>query len=96
MSDTWESPDAYGDAEIRKHEDGHLEIVRADDVIGISLELLVEAVGQTLAVGGDGLLWLCGDPAYRYRPVRFVAHIGGLPPGTAVEGCRMLVCERVR
>jgi hypothetical protein len=89
-------PDGYGDAEIRKLDDGSLEVVNADDVIGISVELLAEAVGFGLWVGGDGLLWLAGDPRYRYRPIRFVAKVAGLAPGEAVEGTRMLVCERVQ
>lgn len=84
-------PDGYGDAEIRKHDDGTLEVVRADDVIGISVELLDEAVGHGLAVGDDGLLWLAQDPRYRYRPVRFVHH-----RQFGAEGARMLVCERVQ
>lgn len=89
-------PDGYGDAEIRKRDDGTLEVVSADDVIGISVELLREALGFGLWVGGDGLIWLAGDPDYRYRPVRFVANVSGLSQDQAVEGCRMLVCERVR
>jgi hypothetical protein len=86
----------YGDAEMRRHDDGRIEVLRADDVIGISLELLVEAVGQGLQVDADGFLWLGGDGAYRYRPVRFASSVHGLPPGTAAEGARVLVCERVR
>jgi hypothetical protein len=89
-------PDGYGDAEMRKRDDGSLEVLNADDVIGISVELLAEAVGFGLWVGGDGLLWLAGDPRCRYRPVRFVAKVAGLTPSEAVEGTRMLVCERVQ
>lgn len=85
----------YGDATITRAADGSLVVERADDVIGISVELLAQAVGWGLHVGGDGLLWLAGDPSYRYRPVRFVAQVAGLEPGQAAEGVRVLVCERV-
>lgn len=85
-------PGGYGTAVMRKLDDGRIEVVEADDVIGISLELLVEAVGTGLYVDVEGLLWLGGDRNYRYRPVRFVDHGVGLP----VEGNRVLVCERVR
>lgn len=89
-------PDGFGDAVVRRHDDGRLEVVEADDVIGISLELLVEAVGSGIWVDGDGHLWLAGDPRYRYRPVRLWARVGNVPPGHAVEGARMLICERVK
>lgn len=89
-------PDGYGDAEIRQLDDGTLEIVRADDVIGISVELLAEALGSGLWVDGDGLLWLAGDPTYKYRPVRFATFARGLTADSAVEGTRVIVCERVR
>lgn len=85
----------YGSAVIRTEGD-RLVVESADDIIGISVELLAEAVGWGLYVGADGLLWLAGDPTYRYRPVRFVAKVEGLQPGEAIEGARMLVCERVR
>lgn len=88
-------PDGYGDAELRKHDDGRIEVVRADDVIGISVELLAQSLGAGLWVGGDGLLWLAGDPRYRYRPTRFVCNLHGLSVDEAVEGARVLVCERV-
>ncbi len=87
--------DGYGDAELRRLDDGRTEVVRADDVIGISVELLAEAAGWGLWIGGDGLLWLAGNPEYRYRPVRFVSNLNGLGPDEAVEGMRVLVCERV-
>lgn len=89
-------PGGYGGAVVRKRDDGRLEVVEADDVIGISVELLNEDLGFGLWVDGEGLLWLAGDPEYRYRPVRFIAKIEGLQPGDAIEGARMLVCERVR
>lgn len=88
--------ETYGTAEIRRHEDGRLEVVHADPVIGISLELLAQAVaGDGLSVDGNGYLWLGGDPRYKYRPVRFEASVHGLGAELAVEGCRVLVCERV-
>lgn len=85
-------PGGYGSAELRTDADGLIEVVAADEVIGISLELLVKAVGTGLYVDVDGLLLLAGDRDYRYRPVRFVDHGVGLP----TEGARVLVCERVR
>lgn len=89
----------YGSAELREvpNDDGtkRIEVVSADPVIGISVELLADALGWGLWVGGDGLLWLAGDPRYRYRPVRFEAHVEGLTPDQAVEGARVLICERV-
>lgn len=88
--------EVYGDAEIKRHDDGHFEVIRADDVIGVSIELLHEALGAGLYVDGDGLLWLAGDPTYRYRPVRFVANLFNLASDEAVEGTRYIVCERVR
>lgn len=88
--------DSYGSATIVKTDDGRLAVLAADDVIGISFELLAEATGTGLWVDGEGMLWLAGDPNYRYRPVRFDARVGGIEAGQAVEGARMLVCERVR
>lgn len=88
--------DSYGAAEVVRREDGTLKVVRADEVIGISVELLAEALGFGLLVGDDGLLWLGGDPAYRYRPTRFVAPALGLTSKLPVEGARVVVCERVR
>jgi hypothetical protein len=89
-------PDGYGDATFVQHDDGRIEVTHADEVIGISIELLYQAVGFGLWVGGDGLLWLAGNPEYRYRPTRFVAKVHGLSRDEAVEGSRVLVCERVR
>lgn len=85
----------YGSAAIKRHADGRVTVESADDVIGISVELLAEAVGWGLHVDGEGLLLLAGDPSYRYRPVRFEARVAGLEPGQAAEGARMLICERV-
>lgn len=79
----------YGDAEIIRNPDGSPCVVRADPVIGMSLELLATA-GEHLPVDADGCLLLGGDPDYRYRPVRFA--------GLTIEAsgpCWMLVCERV-
>lgn len=88
--------ETYGSAELRQHDDGRVEVVRADPVIGITVELLVQALaGDGLPVDGQGHIWLAGDCRYRYRPVRFEASVSGLQPGQAVEGCRVLVCERV-
>lgn len=90
-------PDGYGDAEVRRLDDGNLVVARADDVIGISVELLAEALGVGLWVDGEGLLWLAGDPKYKYRPVRFAdTFTHGLTADSAVEGARVVVCERVR
>lgn len=86
---------SHGPATIRR-DGGRLVVEHADDVIGISFELLAEQVGWGLYVDGDGLIWLAGDPDYRHRPVRFEASVGGLAPGEAVEGARVLICERVR
>lgn len=80
------TPD-YGSATIERTPSGP-RVVQADDVIGISVELLNEALGTGLLVDEQGLLLLVGDPDYRYRPVCFG------PAG--VEGNRVLVCERVR
>lgn len=92
----------YGTAEFRAHygDDGkveRVEVVHADPVIGISLELLAQSTGsrQGLWVDADGMLWLAGDPRYRYRPVRFECLVDGLQPGQAVEGTRVLICERM-
>lgn len=90
-------PDGYGDATITRLDDGTIVVERADDVIGISVELLQQALGAGLWVGADGLIWLAGNPEYRYRPVRFVSRLNGLSPNqAAAEGARVIVCERVR
>ena len=82
----------YGSAVIHKREDGRLEVVRADDTIGISCTLLAEDT-PGLPVDSDGCIWLAGDPGYRYRPVRFAG------PPSAHYVCAqvsVVVCERVR
>lgn len=81
---------AYGDAEIRRHDDGRLVVLRADDVIGVAVELLAQADDGSLPVDGDGCIWLAGDPTWRYRPVRFDA-----PPGADGRPV-VVVCERVQ
>lgn len=81
----------FGDATIEDLGDGRLKVVRADDVIGMSLELLATA-GESLPVDEAGNILLAGDTAYRYRPVRFAA---GQHMVDASGPCRILVCERV-
>jgi hypothetical protein len=85
----------YGSAVIVRNDDGTVTVTQADPVIGISFELLAEAEPHLLWVDGEGLLWLGGDPRYRYRPIRFESTVSGIPQGMAVEGTRMLICERV-
>lgn len=83
----------YGEAAIRRSDDGRLVVDRADPVIGISLDLLFGEDGlggEGLPIDESGCIVLAGDPRYRYRPVRFVAH-----PGDRTETARVLVCERV-
>jgi hypothetical protein len=75
-----------GSAVIQKHDDGRLEVVHADDIIGIATQVLAEADTHGLRVDDEGLLWIAGDPRYRYRPVRFAS--GPVP--------QVLICERVR
>lgn len=95
-------PDGYGDAELKIEYNaetgvGYPRVVRADDVIAVTIELLAqETGGRGLWIGGDGLLWLAGDADYRYRPVRFISHVSGLPVDCMAEGARLLVLERVR
>lgn len=74
--------DDYGTA-IVELVDGRPRIVEADDTIGVAPELLANSDDDGLPVDSDGCIVLAGDPAYRYRPVRFAAH-------------RVVVCERVR
>ena len=87
---------SYGSAVLRRHHDGRIEVVSADDVIAISMELLEEALGLATGLYVDhlGNIWLAGDPNYRYRPVRFESP--DYPEGSKpVEGRRFLICERV-
>lgn len=84
----------YGSAAFKTHyKDGtvevdHVEVVSADPVIGISLELLGQ--GEFWCDDEDGAILLAGDPAYQYRPVGF-AHHDGHRYGVA----RVLICKRV-
>lgn len=77
----------FGTAVIRRHDDGRLAVVEADDLIGVALDLFVEAPAH-LPVDADGCILLAGDPEYRYRPVRFASAWSGGP-------ATVLVCERV-
>lgn len=86
----------YGDATITRHDDGRVTVDRADDTIGIYVELLAEAEAGGLPVDDDGNIWLAGDARYRYRPVRFArATLGPLGPGLAGGQPQIVVCERV-
>lgn len=82
----------FGEAQLRRHDDElgtWVEVVAADDTIGMSLKLLADA--QFLPVQEDGTVLLAGDPAYRYRPARLECMFGavGFPPD-------VLVLERVQ
>jgi len=79
----------YGNATFKQHDDGRIEVVHADRVIGITLELLAEA-GENLPVDQTGCILLAGYPEHRYRPVRFA----GLMPDQS-GSARVLVCEKV-
>jgi hypothetical protein len=63
--------------------DGTPTVTQADDVIGVTVELLTEC--EQWCFGPDGLFWLDPVGEYRYRPVRFATDYPGI-----------LVCERVR
>lgn len=69
--------------------DGWPVVVAADDVVGITFELLAQSADDAFPVQADGCILLAGDPAFRYRPTR----VGCLEPGGTA---RVLVCERVR
>lgn len=70
----------YGEVDVRRGDDGQLEVIRADQTIGITAELLAEAAGQGLATDASGRLVIAGQ--VRYTPVRFD------------QGGRIVVCER--
>jgi hypothetical protein len=70
----------YGSVDVTRHDDGRLEVLRADQTIGVSAELLVEAAGQGLATDVDGRLVIAGQACY--KPLRFE------------EGGRVVVCVR--
>ena len=59
----------YGDCDVRRREDGELEVIRADQTIGVTAELLVQAAGNGLTVDSSGRLVIAGQ--VRYIPVRF-------------------------
>jgi hypothetical protein len=63
--------------------DGKPTVTQADDVIGVTVDLLAEC--ERWCFGPDGLFWLDAGGEYRYRPVRFATDAPGV-----------LVCERVR
>lgn len=75
----------YGDATITKNDDGTFTVVHADDVIGISVQLLAEADPAALRVTSEGHLSMGSDGLTLYRPVRF----------DPASGTRVLICERV-
>jgi hypothetical protein len=62
--------------------DGKPTVTQADDVIGVTVDLLAEC--ERWCFGPDGLFWLDPGGEYRYRPVRFATDAPGI-----------LVCERV-
>lgn len=73
----------FGEATILTAADGSLVVERADDVVGVTVQLLAEF--PQWGFGPDGLLWLTPSGEYRYRPLRFATRVPGV-----------LVCERVR
>lgn len=88
----------YGDVVFTQHDDGRVTVDRADDMIGISVELLARAEPGSLPVDGEGCIWLAGDSNYRYRPVRFDTPSLFRPEGSRLAGGhpQVVVCERVK
>lgn len=74
----------YGDVLITCHDDGRLTVERADDVIGVSVELLA-SLGHGVVVDPAGNLVLAGQCAY--RPIGFAS-----TTGLCVD---IVVCQRV-
>lgn len=72
----------YGQATIIEL-NGKPVVVQADDVVGVTVDLLASC--ERWMYGPDGLLWLDAVGEYRYRPLRFATDHPGI-----------LVCERVR
>jgi hypothetical protein len=71
----------YGEVDVRREDDGSLTVVRADQRIGITAGLLVEAAGAGLATDAAGRLVVAGQ--VRYTPVGF--DLNG----------RVVICEKV-
>lgn len=80
-----------GTGTVRRHDNGRVEVVDVDPVVGISLELLAQAGPPGFPVDRAGRIRIAGDPRYLYRAVRFAAarDVDGLPAA-------MIVCKRVR
>lgn len=75
----------YGDAILKRHDDGRITIERADPVIGITIELLADADPALLRVTSEGHLSMGSDGLTLYRPVRF----------DPAHGTHVVICERV-
>lgn len=79
----------YGDATIERLPDGRLRVTRADEVIGIDVEMLVEVSKgdgpRALYADPDGNLVMCGQVGY--------APIGFAPDSTGAA--RVVICRRV-
>lgn len=75
----------YGSATITRKDDGSYTVERADDVIGIAVEVLADADPAALRVTSEGHLSMGSDGLTLYRPVRF----------DPASGTRVLVCEQV-
>lgn len=69
--------------ELRRYDDGHVEIVKAPPLASFSLHVLDDA--EWLGVDEAGYLDLAGQATY--RPTSFVRELGG---------ALALICERVR
>lgn len=76
---------AYGDADIARLPDGRVKVTRADEVIGIAVEVLADADPSVLYVDPDGNLVMAGQIAY--------APIGFAPDTTGAA--RIIICRRV-
>jgi hypothetical protein len=59
----------YGEVTVVRHDDGRLEVTHADQIIGVTAELLAQAAGEGLSTDVDGRLVIAGQ--VRYTPVRF-------------------------
>lgn len=74
----------YGALTVVRHDDGRVDVTDMDPVIGITVQLLAEAV-VGLSVDPDGNLVIAGQCAY--RPVGFASSNGGRAD--------IVVCQRV-